>query len=59
MSKNVRNIYVITIFPELIDNFVSFGVLQKGQDKSLINIKTINLRDLIILSFKISFALFN
>lgn len=45
MSKNVRNIYVITIFPELINNFVSFGVLQKGQDKSLINIKTINLRD--------------
>ena len=44
MSKNVRNIYVITIFPELIDNFVSFGVLQKGQDKSLINIKTINLK---------------
>jgi tRNA (guanine37-N1)-methyltransferase len=45
MSNNVRNIYVITIFPELINNFTSFGIVQKGQDKSLIKIKTINLRD--------------
>ena len=35
----------ISVFPELIRNFINYGVLKKGQDKSLINIEAINLRD--------------
>ena len=41
----MRQIYVISIFPELINNFINYGVLKKGQDKSLIKIEAINLRD--------------
>jgi len=41
----MREIYVISIFPELINNFINYGVLKKGQDKSLIKIEAINLRD--------------
>ena len=41
----MRHIYVISVFPELIRDFINYGVLKKGQDKSLINIETINLRD--------------
>ena len=41
----MRHICVISVFPELIRDFINYGVLKKGQDKSLINIETINLRD--------------
>ena len=41
----MKEIYVISIFPELINNFINYGVLKKGQDKSLIKIEAINLRD--------------
>jgi tRNA (guanine37-N1)-methyltransferase len=33
------------VFPELIRDFINYGVLKKGQDKSLVNIEAINLRD--------------
>ena len=41
----MKHIYVISVFPELIKDFIDYGVLKKGQDKSLINIEAINLRD--------------
>mgnify|MGYP001496126471 FL=1 len=41
----MKHIYVISVFPELIRNFINYGVLKKGQDKSLINIEAVNLRD--------------
>ena len=41
----MKHIYVISVFPELIRDFINYGVLKKGQDKSLINIEAINLRD--------------
>ena len=41
----MKYIYVISVFPELIRDFINYGVLKKGQDKSLINIEAINLRD--------------
>tara|TARA_B110000305_G_scaffold231193_1_gene284361 strand:- start:21 stop:719 length:699 start_codon:yes stop_codon:yes gene_type:complete len=45
MSNEIRHICVISVFPEIIDNFINYGVLKRGQDKSLISIETINLRD--------------
>ena len=45
MSNVMKHIYVISVFPELIKDFIDYGVLKKGQDKSLINIEAINLRD--------------
>ena len=41
----MKHIYVISVFPELIRDFINYGVLKKGQDRSLINIEAINLRD--------------
>ena len=41
----MKHIYVISVFPKLIKDFIDYGVLKKGQDKSLINIEAINLRD--------------
>ena len=41
----MKHIYVISVFPELIKDFIGYGVLKKGHDKSLINIEAINLRD--------------
>ena len=41
----MKHIYVISVFPNLIKNFINYGVLKKGQDKSLINIEAVNLRD--------------
>ena len=41
----MKHIYVISVFPELIRDFINYGVLKKGQDKSLINIEAVNLRD--------------
>ena len=37
----MKHIYVISVFPELIKDFIDYGVLKKGQDKSLINIEAI------------------
>ena len=45
MNNEMRHIYVISIFPEIVDNFIQYGVLKRGQEKSLINIESINLRD--------------
>ena len=41
----MKHIIVISVFPELIRDFINYGVLKKGQDKSLVNIEAINLRD--------------
>ena len=38
----MKHIYVISVFPELIRDFINYGVLKKGQDKSLINIEASN-----------------
>jgi tRNA (guanine37-N1)-methyltransferase len=36
---------VISVFPEIVNNFIQYGVLKRGQEKALINIESINLRD--------------
>ena len=41
----MKHIIVISVFPELIRDFINYGVLKKGRDKSLVNIEAINLRD--------------
>ena len=38
-------IFVITPFPELIDNFMNGTMIKKAQDKALVNYKTLNLFD--------------
>ena len=45
MSNEIRQICVISVFPEIVNNFIQYGVLKRGQEKALINIKSINLRD--------------
>ena len=45
MSNEIRQICVISIFPEIVNNFIQYGVLKRGQEKALINIESINLRD--------------
>ena len=38
-------IFIITPFPELIDNFMNGTMIKKAQDKALVNYKTLNLFD--------------
>ena len=45
MSSEIRQIFVISVFPEIVNNFIQYGVLKRGQEKALINIESINLRD--------------
>ena len=45
MSNEIRQICVISVFPEIVNDFIQYGVLKRGQEKSLINIESINLRD--------------
>lgn len=41
----MKQIYVISVFPKLIEDFINYGVLKKGVDKSLVKITSIDLRD--------------
>ena len=45
MRNEIRQICVISVFPEIVNNFIQYGVLKRGQEKALINIESINLRD--------------
>ena len=45
MSNEIRHIFVISVFPDLINNFINYGVLNKGLEKSLLKVEAINLRD--------------
>ena len=45
MSNEIRQICVISVFPEIVNDFIQYGVLKRGQERSLINIESINLRD--------------
>ena len=45
MKKKAKQIFVISVFPEIIENYIKYGVLKKSQDKSLLQINLINLRD--------------
>ena len=45
MSNNTKQIYVISVIPEIIENFIKYGVLKRSQDKDLLKINMINLRD--------------
>ena len=45
MSNNTKQIYVISVFPEIVENFIKYGVLKRSQDKDLLKIYMINLRD--------------
>jgi tRNA (guanine37-N1)-methyltransferase len=38
-------IIVISLFPEMFDNVLNISMLKKAQDKQLVNIKYLNLRD--------------
>ena len=44
MSNDIKKIFVISVFPKLINDFINYGVLKNGQNKSLINIESIDLR---------------
>jgi tRNA (guanine37-N1)-methyltransferase len=44
MSNDIKQIFVISVFPKLINDFIKYGVLKNGQNKSLINIESIDLR---------------
>lgn len=44
MSNDIKQIFVISVFPKLINDFINYGVLKNGQNKSLINIESIDLR---------------
>jgi tRNA (guanine37-N1)-methyltransferase len=39
------NIYIHTIFPEIFDSFLNTSLIKKSQEKNIINIKLINMRD--------------
>ncbi len=45
MSNSTKQIYVISVFPEIVENFIKYGVLKRSQDKDLLKIYMINLRD--------------
>ena len=45
MSNDIKQIFVISVFPKLINDFINYGVLKNGQNKSLINIESIDLRN--------------
>jgi len=45
MSNDIKHIYVISVFPDLISNFINYGVLNKGIEKSLLKVESINLRE--------------
>ena len=45
MKNKAKQIFVISVFPEIIENYIKYGVLKKSQDKSLLQINLINLRD--------------
>ena len=45
MNNEIRQICVISVFPEIINDFIQYGILKRGQEKALINIESINLRD--------------
>lgn len=45
MNNEIRHIFVISVFPDLINNFINYGVLKKGLEKSLLKVEAINLRD--------------
>ncbi len=45
MNNEIRHIFVISVFPDLINNFINYGVLNKGLEKSLLKVEAINLRD--------------
>jgi tRNA (guanine37-N1)-methyltransferase len=45
MNEEIKHIYVISVFPEIVNNFINFGVLKKGQEKFLVKIHTLDLRD--------------
>jgi len=39
------NIFIHTIFPEIFNNFLSTSLIKKAQEKKILNIKIINIRD--------------
>ena len=42
---NTLTIDVLTIFPEMFESFLKFGILKRAVEKELINIRLINIRD--------------
>jgi len=39
------NFYILTLFPELVDNILSESVIGRAREKGIINIEAINIRD--------------
>jgi len=39
------NIFIHTIFPEIFDSFLNTSLIKKAQEKWILNIKLINIRD--------------
>jgi len=45
MSKSKLNFFIATIFPQIIDCYTSYGIVNRAIKKGLVNIKALNLRD--------------
>ena len=44
-GKKIMKFYVLTLFPEMIDSFVSHSIIGRAKEKSIIDIKCVNIRD--------------
>jgi len=42
------NLYIHTIFPEIFENFLNTSLIKKAEEKKILNIKVINIRDFCI-----------
>ncbi|MFC1693753.1 tRNA (guanosine(37)-N1)-methyltransferase TrmD [Candidatus Latescibacterota bacterium] len=39
------NVYILTIFPDIFDSFLRYGIVKRAIDKKLLNVIKINIRD--------------
>ncbi len=39
------NFYILTLFPEMVQNGINYSVLKKGMDKGIFSVECINIRD--------------
>jgi len=45
MEKNTMNIYLISIFPEIFDSFLTTSLIKRACQKKLLNFTLVNPRD--------------
>ena len=39
------SIYVMTVFPGMLESFINYGIVRRAVEKKLVNIEVINIRD--------------